>query len=89
MCKVKIGSDVFDIPEEHSLKLKHLHPGNSTRKDRHGGKYRTIARLIHETTGTVVAQDDAVCGHKDVPSREMGRRIAIGRVLAHCQWGNK
>lgn len=48
-------------------------------KDR-GSKYLTVAKEYQEGIGWVYGF--AFCCPKDVPSRKMGREIAIGRLLS-------
>lgn len=78
----------FQLPPNYALKVKHLHPGNSTRADRKGSKYRTLAfvvRFADDSTKkyTIVAVGDAMCSRKDQPIRRLGYEIAVGRALKH------
>lgn len=82
LTSVKVGHDVYGVPDGLKLRIHHLHPHNSTNHDRKGGKYRTIAQLV-DSDKSIVVEADAVCGKRDVPSRERGRQIAIGRCLTN------
>lgn len=79
--QVVIGHDTYPVPQGYKLHLHHLHPHNSDRTSRKGGVYRTVAQLVNRESGEVACEADAVCGKRDVPTRERGRQIAIGRVL--------
>lgn len=69
------------IPPNVKLVVSHLHDGNSSRSDRRGHKYATIAKLYNRETGHFVAAGIAYCSKRDVPSRKTGRVVAIGRAL--------
>jgi len=69
------------VPEHLRLKVSHLHDGNSTEHDRRGHKYATIAKLFHKEDGFQVAEGVAYCSNRDVPTRKVGRMVAIGRAL--------
>jgi hypothetical protein len=75
MCDIK----KVVLPEGYHLRIKHLHPGNSSRSQRHGHKYMTIAKIYDGPT--LVAKAKAQCSKQDHPSRALGREIAVGRVL--------
>lgn len=62
------------------LKLVHLHEGNSSKRQRHGRKFVTVA-LIIDDRGFVEAEGYAECSKQDNPRRKIGREIAIGRAL--------
>lgn len=78
----------FQLPPNYALKVKHLHPGNSTRADRKGSKYRTLAFVVkyaddNSKKYTIVAMGDAMCGRRDQPVRKLGYLIAVGRALKY------
>ena len=77
---VATKTDIPSLPEGLRLKLVHLHQGNSSRKQRHGHSYVTHARVVNKED-VVIANGIAMCSNKDNPSRAIGRRIAIGRVV--------
>ena len=79
---VTIGHDVYSVPDGCSIHLNHFHRNNSTKSERKGGQYRTVAQIVDANTNEVLAEADAICGRHDTPTRERGRRIAIGRCLA-------
>lgn len=68
-----------NVPQELTVKVSHLHSGNSSRRQRRGSKYMTIAKLVGPT-GDVVAEGFAQCRSTDAPSRQVGRQVAIGRA---------
>lgn len=68
------------LPVELQLRVNHFHPGNSSRNKRKGAQYRTVARVIN-VNGETVAKGEALCSRKDVPSRQLGRKIAVGRAV--------
>ena len=68
-----------NIPQELSVRVTHLHSGNSNRRQRRGAKYLTIAKLVGPT-GDVVAEGIAQCRDTDVPNRQTGRAVAVGRA---------
>lgn len=67
------------IPEELQVHVVHLHEGNSTRRQRKGRKYATLAKLIGPT-GDVVSEGVAYCSTNDSPRRDIGRQVAVGRA---------
>lgn len=71
---------IHEVPEGMRIKVVHLHEGNSSSRLRKGKKYRTIARLI-DNEDRVVSEGEALCGPRDVPSKQLGREIATGRCL--------
>ena len=78
-----------EIPEGTIIRVVHLHPGNSRKRDRKGSKYMTIAKLIGGTKEKPVelARGIARCNENDEPSRKVGRECAIGRALKAQQMG--
>ena len=61
------------------LHVKHLHPANSTRKERHGSKYLTVCKVI-TPAGVELTKTFSQCSKIDVPSRKKGFRIATDRA---------
>lgn len=72
---------MMNIDDNIFIRIKHLHPNNSSRRERKGAKYRTIAWALEKGTSNAVAWADAVCSKHDVPSRKRGRKIAVGRLI--------
>lgn len=70
-----------EVPKNMRVIVKHLHEGNSTKDERKGHKYVTIARLFDKETGEFISESFAYCSKRDVPSRKVGRMVAIGRAL--------
>ena len=68
-----------NIPQELSVRVAHLHSGNSNRRARKGSKYLTIAKLVGPT-GDVVAEGYSQCCGTDTPNRQTGRMVAVGRA---------
>lgn len=79
------------IAEDLLIRVVHLHPGNSSKRDRKGSKYMTIAKLIGGTKEEPVelARGYARCNEYDAPSRKVGREVAIGRALKAMSTGAK
>lgn len=69
------------VPQHLKLVVCHLHDGNSDKHDRRGCKYATIAKLFNKEDGDLIAQGEAYCSERDVPSRKVGRMVAVGRAL--------
>lgn len=67
---------------KYRLRVVHLHSGNSTRKERHGHKYMTIAIISDKSTGEIFSKGVAQCSKMDPPRRSVGRQVAVGRALA-------
>lgn len=65
----------------HSIRIHHLHEGNSNARQRQNSVYMTIARLIDDK-GVEVDRAVARCRHGDAPSRQEGRTLSIGRLLS-------
>jgi len=77
------------LPYNLNVKVVHLHPGNCTRNQlkkygKTNAKYVTIAKIYddNEDWHEPVATGVAACSAKDSPSRQLGRRIAVGRAMA-------
>ena len=71
-------NQMYGIPDNLFLHIQHLHVGNSTLNQRLGREYVTVAHIVDEYDKVTTAR--AVCSPRDMPSRKMGRDIAIGRV---------
>lgn len=69
-----------NVPVECSLRVVHLHEGNSSKRQRRGASFLTIAKLI-DHQGEVVSIGYAQCRSTDVPNRRVGRHVAVGRAL--------
>ena len=76
---VSVGSHEIEIPERGYLRIHHLHPDNSSRKQRKGKKYLTVVSLYNEYN-EILLQTTALCSNKDEPSRKRGLDIAISRM---------
>lgn len=64
------------------IQYVHLHPGNSSRKQRKGSKYMTLCKLwTKQDEPSVVATGVARCNTQDAPSRRVGREVSLGRAL--------
>lgn len=73
------------LPEGMKLHVKHLFPENSSRKQRHGSKYLTVAKVVKKDSQdneVIMSVGYAKCNRGDVPRRKMGYSIAVGRALA-------
>jgi len=64
----------------HHIQVVHLHPDNSTRRQRRGSEYLTIAK-VYDDLGTVIATAVSKCSPEDKPSRQVGYELAVGRVV--------
>lgn len=86
-----------NIPEGLFLRVVHLHPGNTSgnqlkKYGKTNAKYVTIAKLYNNDNEDQQWQDPiaigvAACSHRDNPSRQLGRQIAVGRALSHAGIG--
>lgn len=74
-----------NLPPDLRVKVVHLHRGNSSRSERHGHCYRTIAKIIRRSNGMVVGLGEARCSHRDRPSRSTGRQVAVGRAMKDAE----
>lgn len=75
-----------NVPSHLKLVVSHLHDGNTDPEERVGpsgkpAKYATVAKLFRRDDGDLVAMGYSYCSKKDVPSRKVGRMVAIGRAL--------
>ena len=80
------------LPSGITLKVRHLHPGNSSPEERrvlsnHRGtgrppKYVTVATVIRRIDGVPLVTDVASCSPRDNPRRLLGHRIAAGRAVS-------
>lgn len=70
-----------NVPKNMHISLVHLHSGNSSRNKRKGHPYVSIAKVVDNKTGNVLAIGKAYCSRKDQPSRSIGRTLATYRAL--------
>jgi hypothetical protein len=64
----------------HHIQVVHLHPNNSTRRQRKGSKYLTLATAYDKYT-KAIAYAEARCCETDTPKRSIGYELAVGRVI--------
>jgi len=76
----EIFNDPNNLPHGFRLRVSHLHAGNSSKRQRHGKDFRTIAEIVNESD-EVFAGATAECSEKDSPRRQVGRQVAVGRAL--------
>ena len=63
------------------VRMKHLHPGNSSKHERNNSKYLSYLEVIPRDTSTKEPIEElgftviAQCNSKDAPSREKAREI--------------
>lgn len=69
-----------NLPEGFRIQFIHLHPFNSTDKDRDGKKFKTICH-IKDQDNNIIVTEYAHCSDKDQPSRKIGRLISQGRAI--------
>ena len=67
--------------KKYFLQVHHFHSGNLSKRQRRGKVFHTVARIIDRTTESVVGFGYSWCGHKDAPSRKIGREVAVGRAM--------
>lgn len=85
---MKLKVELAPVPPNVKVKIYHM-PTNEVRaaleemgvKGKNRPRYYTFARVIDRDTLEVVAEGDALCSYKDVPSRKLGRAIAHNRAL--------
>jgi len=70
-----------NIPSNVKVHVVHLHSGNSSRKQRNGHMYKTICELHDRKTQNLLGVGKACCSKSDVPTRKLGRAIAVGRAM--------
>ncbi len=73
------------LPSQYRVKVVHLHRGNSSRQQRHGHCYRTIAKILRRSNGMVVGIGEARCSNRDKPCRSTGRQVAVGRAMKDAE----
>lgn len=81
--KTALALGAFIYVNDHEFvveSLRHLTPANSTKRERQGKKWKTVA-TIRDTYNNVTATAEAWCSRRDVPNRKLGREIAIGRAI--------
>jgi hypothetical protein len=75
----------FALKEPYRLHVQHLHQGNSTKSQRKGHPYVTVATVRKYLSSSddydVVARATARCSRSDSPKREIGYSLAVGRVM--------
>jgi len=71
-----------EVPDDMYLHIKHLHPANSSRSQRKGAPYMTIAKLVDKESKETMHFAIARCSRRDFPKRSTGYQVARGRVLA-------
>lgn len=69
------------LPNGYIIKRRHLHTGNSSKRERHGSPYVTISNIVTRD-GEVVATGKAICNKTDQPNKFIGRTLADARALA-------
>jgi len=70
----------------HHIQVVHLHPNNSTLKQRKGSKYLTLA-VAWDANNNVITRAEAQCCDTDKPRRSIGYELAVGRVIKHLHNG--
>jgi len=74
------------LPESVRLHVVHLRPTGKhpiPKRQMKGKKWITIAKIIDKETNVVLSEGKAYCSKRDVPSRRLGRRIAVGRAMTN------
>lgn len=69
-----------NIPDGVQLRVSYVSRLRSD-ADHHLPLWMTFARLIDSETNEVVASAHSNCSEKDIPSKKIGRAIAVGRAL--------
>lgn len=73
-----------NIPtDKYVVRVRHFHKGNSSNKVRHGHPYYTKAKILLKGTDEVIGEGEAICSRQDLPSRQTGRNIAVGRAMLY------
>lgn len=67
------------IYKGYKLRVTHLHPGNSSKKQRRKSKYVTLCKVLTKH-GNLVTTVRSQCNHDDTPSRKKGFTIATDRA---------
>jgi hypothetical protein len=68
------------VPEGCRVKVFHLTPKNSSRRQRKGNQWVTIATVVNGED-QVLAKGIAQCKRGDTPNRKIGRDIAVGKAI--------
>ena len=78
---IKMKFKESELPDTMRIKVVHLHPGNSSKRQRKGCVYRTLAKILEKDSDRILGRGEARCNPLDTPSRRVGRDIAVGRAL--------
>lgn len=70
-----------NAPDCVDVKVRHFHPGNSSRSARKGHAYMTVCSLFDHETHDLLGHGESHCNSNDVPSRSRGREVAVGRAM--------
>ena len=77
------------LPSDVDVHVMHLHKGNSSRRERKGHDYRTLAMLMNKEHTAILGFGESRHGHHDgAPCRAVGRAVAIGRAMKDAGIGN-
>ena len=71
-----------NLPPEVRVHVVHLHKGNSSRSQRRGKEFVSIARLYGKNN-ELLGQGKAMCSVHDNPTRRVGRQVAVGRAMSN------
>ena len=72
------------MKQVNHIQVIHLHPDNSTRRQRRGSRYLTIA-IAYDDAKNEIARAFSQCSHGDIPDKKMGYELAVGRVVKMVQ----
>lgn len=86
--------NLFDLSKVF-VRIRHLHPGNSTKKQRENSKYFSYLEVFKRHPDGTVKWDRPVmfvtakCAKNDLPSRSVARatlRMKAAAVAQHINW---
>ena len=72
------------MKQVNHIQVIHLHPENSSRRQRRGSKYFTIA-IAYDDAKNEIARAFSQCSAEDIPDKKMGYELAVGRVVKKIQ----
>lgn len=85
MKNVKISEAMLNT-DRYGVQVRHYHKGNSSNNFRHGKEFITEAKIVDKSLDIeddwyVVGFGKSICAKHDLPSRKVGRHVAVGRAI--------
>jgi hypothetical protein len=68
-------------PQNIKVRVKRLHPNNSTKKQRLNSLYLVTVSIIDRDTQQLLGRGMSRCSKHDTPNRKLGRELAYNRAV--------